>query len=260
MGKRSRSDDSESGSESESTSDEGSTGPELKRRAVGASGASSSIDFAALPKSLDEEISDPTELLGILTPSIQTKLLHKLLEDETLKPAVLKVLNGLLTEAMLTYTAKVTKKAEYAASGLATRISHREAKMIDFSAYPKAVEPYLKDVALVARLPVKGSAKAAFELLLTLVRESVPSSENAYCDWGRDCFDKTADAMMAVLARRRREEEGKRWKYREVLEELKYTLKDMEDELGLEFKYPWMGATVALLESWAEGDAKKESS
>ncbi|KAI0328653.1 hypothetical protein GY45DRAFT_1362585 [Cubamyces sp. BRFM 1775] len=160
---------------------------------------------------------------------------------------------------MLTYTAQVTKKAEYAASGLATRISHREAKMISFDAYPAAVEPFLKDVALVARLPVEGSTKAAFELLLTLVRESVPSSENAYSDGGRDVFDKTADAMMAILARRRREEEGDGWKYREVLAELRDTLKDMQNELGLEFeKYPWMGETVTLLESWASEDKDAE--
>ena len=216
-----------------------------------------------LLESLNEEISNPAELLGILTPSIQTKLLEKLLEDEALKPAVLNILNGVLAEAMLAYTAKVTKKAEHAASGLATRISHREAKMIEFSAYPQAVEPFLKDVALVARLPVKSSAKAAFELLLTLVRESIPSSENAYCDWGRDRFDKTADAMMAVLAKRRKEEEGERWKYREVLAELKDTLGDMRNELGLEFKeYPWMGETSALMESWvsADGDSTKGTS
>ncbi|KAJ8496485.1 hypothetical protein ONZ51_g1075 [Trametes cubensis] len=232
MGKRSRIDD---GSSSEPEGLE-AIFPGLKRRGI-AMEASKSIDFTGLPKSLDTEISDPDELLNILTPDVQTKLLKKLLADEALKPATLSALQSFLAEAVPKHTASIVQEVQRATARMRWPKDPRTARMVEFDAYPTVVEPYLEDVATVARLPVKGSAKAAFELLLEL----------------------TADALMVVLAKRRKEEEGEEWQYGEVLRELEETMRQMEDELAMELEYPWMPETFALLESWTSADKPEDA-
>ncbi|KAI0663572.1 hypothetical protein C8Q70DRAFT_950953 [Cubamyces menziesii] len=254
MGKRSRIDD---GSSSEPEGLE-AIFPGLKRRGI-AMEASKSIDFTGLPKSLDTEISDPDELLNILTPDVQTKLLKKLLADEALKPATLSALQSFLAEAVPKHTASIVQEVQRATARMRWPKDPRTARMVEFDAYPTVVEPYLEDVATVARLPVKGSAKAAFELLLELVGESIPGRENSCCDWGRERFDETADALMVVLAKRRKEEEGEEWQYGEVLRELEETMRQMEDELAMELEYPWMPETFALLESWTSADKPEDA-
>ena len=194
-------------------------------------------------------MTDPKQLLETFTPDAQSKLLNKLFEDPAVQPAVVAAVHALLEESIPSRVRAIEKEMARATKHLDTGENFKLARMYSIDDHPEAVAPFLHDVAQLARLPCRGATKAAFNLLLSVAEESIPSIENEWKEpGGREPFDRAADAMLFKLATRRREEEGDTFEYAGTLKELKKTAAEMKEDFESE---SWFPKTIALMESWS---------
>ncbi|TFK86625.1 hypothetical protein K466DRAFT_600173 [Polyporus arcularius HHB13444] len=171
----------------------------------------------------------PKRSSATLSSDAQTKILHKLLDDSAVRPAVTAAIQSVLGGSLRSYSSEVKKKLRQATKELRTT-NHQNAKYFTLNDFPDAT-------------------KAAYDLLLEVAEESIPGGSNADDDAeGRKRFDETADAMLVTLAKKRREEEGDDFKFADTLERMVKTAKRLEEEKGIEW---WFPSTIALMQEWS---------
>lgn len=122
---------------------------------------------------------------------------------------------------------------------------------IEMNDHPRAVAPFLEDVAKVARIPAPGSARVAMELLVSIAQSSLPEWENVGDRAEeRPPFDEAVDELYVVLARQQRDGEGENFNAEGVLEEIRAIAGELK-ELSIPSCFK---RSIELLEPWTGSD------
>lgn len=201
---------------------------------------------------LPSRVPSGVALLPFYTPALREELLLTLLQDASVEPAVTAAMQTLLPMAIPAFIAAIRVDVEAASSRLHPA-SERKQSRISMDEHVHAMSPFLRKVRDLLALRVSGvSAKLVHELLLSVVKGSMPTMNNSVpfdSMMGRAVFDAEADKLMLELVIRRKGEEGVWFKAKEAAKELE----DMQ--LGLldtkEAK-TWFPHTMALLRSWSK--------
>ena len=145
-----------------------------------------------------------------------------------MRPAVINAMSPMLADMPSTYAAAVTKDLLVKVKRL-NLLEDKVKNLVGINDYPRAVAPVLEYVKKVACMPAPGSARVALELLMAVPQGSVPEWENEWSsEKERVRFDAAVDELYMALAGRLKEEEGKGFKVKAALEDLRSFAKNME--------------------------------